>query len=157
MSRWRPDGKFLQALDGAPPYNPPMSENRTTVSIYLIAADAAKALDFYVSGLGATEIMRWVDPANGKIGHSEIRLGDSMLYVADGYGTMESIGVRTPTALGGTTVNLWLQVDNLDAALKRALDAGARLTRPIEINPNEGGRRARIADPAGHAWTLTGS
>jgi PhnB protein len=132
-----------------------MSENRSTVSIYLIAADAAKALDFYVAGLGAEEIMRWVDPGNGKVGHSEIRLGDSTLYVADGYQTMESIGVRNPTALGGTTVNLWLQVGDLDVALKRALEAGAKLTRAIESNPNEGGRRARISDPAGHAWTLT--
>ncbi|HEY2069571.1 MAG TPA: VOC family protein [Rhizomicrobium sp.] len=132
-----------------------MAEKRTTVSIYLIAGDAAAALDFYVKGLGATEIERWVDPANGKIGHSEFRLGDSTLYLADGYQTMESIGVKNPKALGGTTFNLWLQVDDLDAALKRALDAGATLTRPIEVSPNEGGRRARIADPAGHAWTLT--
>lgn len=132
-----------------------MADARNTVSIYLIAADAAEALDFYVAGLGGHEIMRWVDPDNGKIGHSEIRFGDTVLYVADGYETMESIGVRSPTALGGTTVNLWLQVEDLDAALKRALDAGAKLTRPIEVNPNEGGRRARIADPAGHAWTLT--
>jgi len=132
-----------------------MAENRSTVSLYLICADTAKALDFYVNGLGATEIMRWVDPENGKIGHSEFRLGDTTLYAADGYQTMESIGVRNPTALGGTTVNLWLQVDDLDAALKRALDAGAALTRAIEVNPNEGGRRARIADVAGHAWTLT--
>jgi PhnB protein len=132
-----------------------MSGNRNTVSLYLICADTAKALDFYVAGLGATEIMRWVDPGNGKIGHSEFRLGDTTLYAADGYQAMESIGVRNPTALGGTTVNLWLQVENLDDALKRALDAGAKLTRAIESNPNEGGRRARISDPAGHAWTLT--
>lgn len=132
-----------------------MAAARSTLSIYLIAADAAKALDFYVAGLGGHEIMRWIDPDNGKVGHSEIRFGDTTIYVADGYEVMESIGVRNPTALGGTTVNLWLQVGNLDVALKRALDAGAKLTRPIEVNPNEGGRRARIADPAGHAWTLT--
>ncbi|HTQ12268.1 MAG TPA: VOC family protein [Rhizomicrobium sp.] len=129
---------------------------RTTVSLYLIAADAAKALDFYVAGLGATEVERWIDPENGKVGHAEIRLGDSTLYVADGYAVMESIGVRNPTALGGTTVNFWLAVDDLETALQRALEAGAVLRRPIEVNPNEGGRRARISDPAGHAWTLTG-
>jgi PhnB protein len=133
-----------------------MSDVRSTVSLYLIAKDAAKALDFYVAGLGAEEIMRWVDPDNGKIGHAEFRLGDTVLYLADGYEIMESIGVKSPTALGGTTVNLWLQMGDLDAALKRALEAGARLMRPIEVNPNEGGRRARIADPAGHVWTLAG-
>ncbi|HEX4533578.1 MAG TPA: VOC family protein [Rhizomicrobium sp.] len=132
-----------------------MSDDRAPLSIYLIATPAAEALDFYVKGLGAKEIMRWVDPDNGKIGHSEFQLGGTTLYLADGYGMMEEIGVKSPAALGGTTLNLWLQVDDLDAALKRAVDAGARVTRPIEINPNEGGRRARIADPAGHAWTLT--
>src|ERR1700761_744447 len=99
-----------------------MAENRSAFSLYLICADTAKALDFYVNGLGATEIMRWVDPEYGKIGHSEFRLGDTVLYAADGYQTMESIGVKSPTALGGTTVNLWLQIEDLDAALKRALD-----------------------------------
>lgn len=132
-----------------------MSEQRPLLSMYLIASPAAEALDFYVKGLGAEEVERWIDPDNGKVGHAEIRLGGTSLYVADSYGVMEKIGVKSPRTLGGTTVNIWFQVDNLDAALKRAVAAGAKITRDIEVNPNEGGRRARISDPAGHAWTLT--
>ncbi|SRR5579885_655870 len=132
-----------------------MSEERPPLSIYLIATPAAAALDFYVKGLGAKEVERWIDPENGKVGHAEIRFGDCSLYVADSYAVMEKIGVKSPRALGGTTVNIWLQVGDLDVALKRAVDAGAQITRPVENNPNEGGRRARISDPAGHAWTLS--
>jgi len=132
-----------------------MPNERTRWSIYLIANPGAEALDFYTKGLGADEVERWVDPENGKIGHAEIRFGDAALYVADGYAIMERIGVKSPKALGGTTVNMWLKVDDLEAALKRAVDAGAKITVPIENSPNEGGRRARISDPAGHAWTLT--
>ena len=132
-----------------------MSDERSPLSIYLIASNAAQALDFYVKGLGAAEAMRWVDPENGKIGHSEFRLGGATLYLADEYPSMGEIGVKSPTTLGGTSLNLWLRVEDLDSAVKRAVDAGAKVVRPIEANPNEGGRRARIADPAGHVWTLT--
>ncbi len=133
-----------------------MSETRPPFSIYLIARDAAKALDFYVAGLGAKETVRWIDPENGKIGHAEFELGGTTVYLADEYPAMDALGVKSPAALGGTSLNLWLQVGDVDAALKRVLNAGAKMTRDIEVNPNEGGRRARIADPAGHAWTLTG-
>ena len=61
-----------------------MIEQRPDVSIYLIADDAAKVLDFYVAGLGAEEITRWVDPENGKIGHAEFRIGSQTLFIADG-------------------------------------------------------------------------
>jgi len=124
------------------------------MNIYLIAGDAAKALDFYVAGLGATEVMRWVDPENGKIGHSEFRVGGQTLFLADGYGSMEALGVKSPSALGGTSINLWLDVDNLEAALERALGAGAKLLVPIETMTVDEGRRCRIADPGGHVWTL---
>jgi PhnB protein len=124
------------------------------MNIYLIANDAAKALDFYVAGLGAEEMERWVDPENGKIGHSEFRVGGQTLFLADGYGSMEALGVKSPAALGGTSLNLWLDVEDLEAALQRALGAGAKLLVPIETMTVDEGRRCRIADPAGHVWTL---
>lgn len=133
-----------------------MPELRPDVSIYLIARNAAKALDFYVAGLGAAEVLRWIDPDNGKIGHSEFRLGSQTLFLADEYPSMEAVGVKSPSALGGTSLNLWLRVDDLEAALERALAAGAQLVMPIETMTVDEGRRCRIADPAGHAWTLTG-
>jgi len=133
-----------------------MPEQRPDVSIYLIADDAAKALDFYVAGLGAEEITRWVDPENGKIGHAEFRIGSQTLFIADGYGSMEALGVKNPAALGGTSLSLWIRVDDLEKALKRALDAGAKLLAPIETMTVDEGRRCRIADPSGYLWTLSG-
>jgi PhnB protein len=127
------------------------------MNIYLIARDAAKALDFYVAGLGGEEITRWIDPENGKIGHSEFRLGDQHLFLADGYGSMAALGVKSPAELGGTTVNLWLAVEDLESARDRAVAAGAKLLVDIETMTVDVGRRCRIADPAGHIWTLTGA
>jgi PhnB protein len=133
-----------------------MSEARPDVVICLIAREAAKALDFYVSGLGAVELERWIDPENGKIGHAEFRLGTQHLFLADDYASMAALGVKSPAALGGTSLNLWLRVDDVEAALERALAAGAMLLVPIETMTVDEGRRCRIADPAGHVWTLAG-
>ena len=129
---------------------------RPDISIYLLASNAAEALDFYVVALGAEEITRWIDPENGKIGHSEFRLGSQTLFLADEYPSMGDIGVKSPATLGGTSLNLWLRVDDLEATLERATKAGARLLVPIETMTVDEGRRCRIADPAGHVWTLAG-
>jgi PhnB protein len=133
-----------------------MTEKRPDVSIYLIARDAAKALDFYVAGLGAAEITRWIDPENGKIGHSEFRIGSQHLFLADEYPSMDALGVKSPHALGGTSLNLWIEVADVPAAQERAIKAGARLLMPVEAMTVAEGRRCRVADPAGHVWTLAG-
>lgn len=133
-----------------------MSEPRPDASIYLLAHNAATALDFYVAGLGAVEIMRWIDPENGKIGHSEFRIGAQHLFLADAYPSMEALGVKSPAALGGTSVNIWIRVDDVEAAQTRAVAAGAELLVPIETMTVDEGRRCRIKDPAGHVWTLAG-
>lgn len=125
------------------------------VVIYLVAHDAAKAMEFYVKGLGAEEVSRWVDPANGKIGHSEFRIGRQSLFLADEYPAMEAIGVKSPAALGGTSVGFWIDVPELEAAIERARAGGGRVVEGIQP-ATEGGRRCRIADPAGHIWTLAG-
>lgn len=126
------------------------------VSFRLIARNAAETLDFYVAGLGAEEIMRWIDPENGKIGHSEVRIDGQTLYLADEYPSMQKIGVDSPASLGGTSLTIWLQVDALEAAADRAVKAGGKLLESIETMSVTDGRRCRIADPAGHVWTLMG-
>jgi PhnB protein len=133
-----------------------MPEQRPDIAIYLIADNAAEALDFYVAGLGAEEVTRWVDPENGKIGHAEFRIGSQRLFIADSYPSMESLGVKSPAVLGGTSLSLWVRVDNLEMALQRAMNAGAKLLVPIETMTVDEGRRCRIADPAGYLWTLAG-
>jgi PhnB protein len=131
--------------------------SRPDISFRLIARNAAQTLDFYAAGLGAEEIMRWVDPESGKIGHSEVRIGGQTLYLADEYSSMQKIGVDSPASLGGTSLTIWLQVDDLEAAQDRALKAGGKLLEPIQTMSVDDGRRCRIADPAGHVWTLIGS
>jgi PhnB protein len=133
-----------------------MTEKRPDVSLYLIARDAAKALDFYVAGLGAQEIARWIDPENGKIGHAEFRIGSQRLFLADEYPSMDALGVRSPSALGGTSLNLWIEVADVQAAQERAVKAGAKPLVAVEAMTVREGRRCRIADPAGHVWTLAG-
>lgn len=133
-----------------------MTDKRPDVSINLIASDAAKVLDFYVAGLGAVEITRWIDPGNGKIGHSEFRIGSQRLFLADEYPSMDALGVKSPAALGGTSLNLWIEVADVPQAQERAVKAGAKLLVPVETMTVDEGRRCRIADPAGHVWTLAG-
>lgn len=133
-----------------------MTDKRPDVSIYLIARDAAKALDFYVAGLGAVEIVRWIDPENGKIGHSEFCIGSQHLFLADEYPSMDALGVTSPSVLGGTSLTLWVGVPDVVAAQDRAVKAGAALLVPVEPMSVAEGRRCRIKDPAGHVWTLTG-
>lgn len=126
------------------------------ISFRLVARNAAETLDFYVAGLGGEEVMRWVDPESGKVGHSEVRIGGQTFYLADEYPSMQKIGVDSPASLGGTSLTIWLQVDDLDSAADRALKAGGKLLEPIEVMTVDDGRRCRIADPAGHVWTLKG-
>jgi len=133
-----------------------MTDTRPDVSINLIARDAAKALDFYVAGLGAVEVTRWIDPDNGKIGHAEFRIGAQRLFLADEYPAMDALGVKSPAALGGTSLNLWIEVGDVEAAQARAVAAGAKLLVAVETMIVDEGRRCRIADPAGHVWTLAG-
>jgi len=127
------------------------------ISFRLIARNAAETLDFYVAGLGAEEVMRWIDPDNGKVGHSEVRIGGQIFYLADEYPSMQKIGVDSPASLGGTSLTIWLEVDDLEAAQDRALKVGGKLLEPIETMSVADGRRCRIADPAGHVWTLMGT
>src|ERR1700744_4908547 len=98
-----------------------MTDKQPKISFRLIARNAAETLDFYETGLGADEVMRWVDPDNGKIGHSEVRIGGITFYLADEYPSMQEIGVDSPASLGGTSLTIWLRVDNLETALDRAL------------------------------------
>ncbi len=132
----------------------PNDSNSARLRTYLCARNAAAALDFYIAAFDAVEILRWIDPDNGKIGHAEIRIGETTLFVADEYPQTAAIGLRSAADLGGTTLQLWLQVDDVDAAFARALAAGARLVTPLSAG-QDGERRGRVADPGGHLWTLS--
>ena len=120
-----------------------------TVTPYLVVRGAAQALDFYARAFGATELVRMGDPS-GKIGHAEIRIGNSIVMLADEYPEM---GAVSPQTAGGSAVGLYLYVDDVDALGAQAVAAGATVERPIQ-DQFYGDRSGTFRDPFGHKWTI---
>ena len=120
-----------------------------TITPNITVGDAAGALDFYQKAFGAEEIMRMPGPG-GKIMHAEFRIGDSHVMIAD---EMPEMGNKGPRSLGGTPTSFYVFVNNVDAAWKRALAAGAKETMPL-ADMFWGDRTGRLEDPFGHAWVL---
>jgi PhnB protein len=116
---------------------------------YLIVADAPAAIAFYVSGLGAVEDYRLTMP-DGKIGHAELRLGGRRLYLADEFPSEGQVAPRPGVA---SPVGLVLHVDDVEAAVEQALDAGATIDRGV-VEEIFGARSAWLSDPFGHRWNL---
>ncbi|MDP1586877.1 MAG: VOC family protein [Prosthecobacter sp.] len=118
-------------------------------SPYIAVQDAVKAITFYQEAFGATERFRLVDSASGKIGHAELTLKDGMLMLSEENPAWN----KSPQTLGGTTVKFCLMVENADAAIERAVKAGATVLMP----PGDqfyGFRSGSIRDPFGHEWML---
>lgn len=126
----------------------PIPEGYHSVTPYLIVDDAAEAIDFYKQAFGAEEKFRL--PMGDRIGHAEIKIGDSFIMLADEFPDMGHLG---PKARGGTTVSLMVYVPDVDSAFKRALDAGAKQERPVE-NQFWGDKLGTLTDPFGHKWSL---
>lgn len=120
-----------------------------TVTPSLVVAGAAKAIEFYKKALGAEETSRFPAP-DGSIMHAEIRIGDSIIMLGD---EMPEQGGRSPKSYGGTPVSLFIYRDNVDAAWKRAIDAGAKTIAPL-ADQFWGDRAGCIEDPFGHRWWL---
>jgi PhnB protein len=127
----------------------PIPEGYSTATPYLIIKDAARAITFYKQAFGASELMRFADPS-GKVGHAEIKIGNSPIMLADEHPDM---GYRSPQALGGTPVSILLYVEEVDARFRQALAAGAKETRPVQ-DQFYGDRSGTLVDPFGHVWTL---
>lgn len=116
---------------------------------YLHVKDAAKAIDFYVRAFGAREKFRLAEPS-GRIGHAELDFGGSTLMLADEFPEYD---LRGPTAFGATTVTLHIHVDDADAVIRRAVEAGASVIREPK-DEFYGERSGRIRDPFGHEWSI---
>jgi PhnB protein len=125
----------------------PIPEGYQRVTPYLVVDGAAQAIDFYKKVFGATETMRMPAPG-GKIGHAEIKIGDSTVMLADG---VPEMGHKTPRELGGSPVSLLLYVEDVDKVVDRALAAGAKLEQKVE-DKFYGDRMGGIQDPFGHKW-----
>ena len=120
-----------------------------TVTPSLFVAGAARAIDFYKKALGAEELMRFAGP-DGKIMHAEIKVGDSIIMLAD---EMPDQGGRSPKSIGGTPVSFFVYGEKVDAAWKRAVDAGAKPIVPL-ADQFWGDRAGCLEDPFGHQWWL---
>ena len=125
----------------------PIPEGYHTVTPYLIIKGAAAALEFYKKAFGATEVVRMAQP-DGKIGHAEIRIGDSMIMLADEFPEMDAL---SPQSRGGTPVSLHLYVEDVDKVFNQAVAAGATVKRPL-ADQFYGDRTGGLADPYGHSW-----
>ena len=126
----------------------PIPEGYHSVTPYLTVNGAARAIDFYQRAFGAKEIMRMNGP-DGKIGHAELRIGDSVIMLAD---EMPG-GSRSPQSLGGTTGGVFLYVEAVDKVFNQAVSAGAKVDMPLE-NMFWGDRYGRLTDPFGHSWSV---
>jgi len=126
----------------------PIPRGFRSVTPGLTVRGAAEAIDFYKRALGARERMRMGAP-DGKVGHAELAIGDSVIFLGDEFPE----GCKSPQTLGGTTTALHIYVPNVDAAIKRAVDAGAQITMPV-ADMFWGDRYGRIRDPFGHEWGL---
>src|SRR6266851_528159 len=127
----------------------PIPEGYRTVTPYLIVSGASDAIAFYESALGAEELMR-IDGPGGKIGHAEIRIGDSRIMLADEHPEIQAL---SPKTIGGSPVSIHLYVENVDAAVERAVAAGAKLVRPV-ADQFYGDRTGGIEDPFGYRWFI---
>jgi len=127
----------------------PIPEGYHSVTPYLIIKDAASAIEFYKKAFGATELMRMADPS-GKIGHAEIKIGDSPIMLAD---EVLGMGYRSPQSLGGSPVSILLYVEDVDALFDQAVAAGAKVERPVK-DQFYGDRSGGVTDPFGHVWYI---
>jgi PhnB protein len=125
----------------------PIPEGYPQVMPYLTVDGASAAIDFYATVFGAKERLRMPAP-EGKVGHAELEIGDSVVMLADAFPDM---GNQTPAALGGTPVTVMVYVADVDAVFDRALKAGATEERKVE-NQFYGDRAGQFVDPFGHKW-----
>ncbi|HKV37388.1 MAG TPA: VOC family protein [Pyrinomonadaceae bacterium] len=121
-----------------------------SLSLYICVAGASAAIDFYREAFGAKELSRLSEP-DGKIGHAEIQIGNTVIMISDEY---PDYGALSPQTIGGSSVKIHLDVNDVDAFAARAIKAGATLTRPIE-DQFYGDRSGQIADPFGYTWIVS--
>ena len=128
----------------------PIPEGYHSVTPYIIVDGAADAIRFYTQAFGATEVLRM--PMGDKIGHAEIKIGDSHVMLADEFPERD---IRGPKARGGTSSSLMIYTDDVDATFQRALDAGAKVDGDMAVKDQfYGDRSGTLIDPFGHKWTV---
>jgi len=129
--------------------NKPIPAGYHTATPYLFVRDAVRAIEFYKQAFGATELVRLPTPA-GKIGHAEIKIGDSVIMLAE---EVVADGFASPLSLGGAGASIFLYVEDVDAVFNRAITAGATTLLPV-TDQFYGDRVGTLKDPFGHMWSI---
>ena len=127
----------------------PIPEGMHSLTPHIVCRDAPAAMDFYIRAFGARDGGRLAGP-DGKLMHGLLWIGDSALMLVD---ENPEWGMPSPLSLKGTPVVLHLYVEDVDAALARAVEAGATLTMPA-ADMFWGDRYGQVRDPFGHAWSI---
>jgi PhnB protein len=122
-------------------------EGYHSVTPYLIVRGGAEAIDYYKKAFGATELFRMAAPG-GKIGHAEIKIGDSPIMLSDEHPDLGFVG---PQSLGGTPVSIMVYVEDVDTIFKQAIDAGGTVKEAVQ-DKFYGDRTGSLVDPFGHIW-----
>jgi uncharacterized glyoxalase superfamily protein PhnB len=118
-------------------------EGMHTLTAQIAVEGAAEAIDFYKKAFGAEEVSRALDPSGKKVWHAALRIGDSTFFIND----------AAPEMGGPRTATLWIYLEGVDAAFKRAVDAGATVRMPVS-DMFWGDRLGALADKWGNHWTI---
>jgi PhnB protein len=127
----------------------PIPEGYNTLTTYLAVENAAEAIEFYERAFGAHETLRMPGP-DGSIGHAELDIGDSKVMLSDPF---PQSTVRPPGEIGGTSASVFMYVEDVDAVVKQAVDAGATVTMEV-ADQFWGDRFGTVSDPFGHVWSI---
>jgi PhnB protein len=127
----------------------PIPEGYHTLSPYLAVEDADQAIDYYTKAFGAKERVRMEAPG-GAVGHAELEIGDSVVMLSDPF---PQSSTKPPKELGGSSVSVFMYVEDVDAVVKQAVDAGATVLMEVE-DQFWGDRFGTVQDPFGHSWSI---
>jgi uncharacterized glyoxalase superfamily protein PhnB len=127
----------------------PIPEGFHTLTPYLTVKDAPRAVEFYKQAFGA-QVRRIHYAPDGKIMNADLKIGDSILLLAEEFPGM---GPKSPLSLGDSPVTLHLYVEDVDKLFNQAVAAGATVRMPV-MDQFWGDRYAQVADPFGHRWSI---
>ncbi|TWT44635.1 hypothetical protein RAS1_10500 [Phycisphaerae bacterium RAS1] len=128
----------------------PIPPGFSTITPHLVIRNAAAAIEFYKKAFAAEEVMRMPGPDGKSVMHAELKIGNSIFMLADEFPDMNC---HSPQKYNGSPVGIHLYVTNVDAAFKRAVDAGAKVTMPV-TDMFWGDRYGKLTDPFGHEWSI---
>ncbi|QFU85336.1 VOC family protein [Amycolatopsis sp. YIM 10] len=113
---------------------------------YLVVTDARRALDFYVEVFGATRRADPIVMEDGRVGHAELAIGDTVLMLAEEFPELGNVVAPE----GGPLIRI--EVPDVRASVARAVELGAEAQGEVEDRGH--GLTGRIKDPYGQRWLI---